>query len=121
MNPFVGKPYDISNPETWGKSNYYALNNNVTPKPVQTRIGGKLRKKYTRKNKKMKKNKKNLKKKSKKGGGFFDERFAFPGLNTSRNLINSGENVYNTFSGKQLNVSPNPLNQPIHKNYSGST
>ena len=55
---------------------------------------------------------------NKKGGGILDERFTFPGVNTTRNLMNSGQNIYNTFSGKHLNVSPNPLNQPI---YSGST
>jgi hypothetical protein len=129
MDPKVGKPYDVTNPDTWGKTNFYSLNQNTVQHPVQTRIGGHLRKKTKKnikkikKNKKYfsKKNKKYLKKKSKKGGGILDERFTFPGVNTTRNIINSGENIYNTLSGKQLNVSPNPMIQPINKNYSGST
>lgn len=119
MSPFVGEPYNGSNPVTWGNTNYYKLNEQVVSNPVQTRIGGKRKR-----NKKTKKNKKKYVKKyikkSKKGGGFVDERFTFPGLNASRNIINSTQNMYNTFSGKQLNVSPSPLNQPINR-YSGST
>jgi hypothetical protein len=112
MNPFVGQPYNGANPETWGRTNYYKYNEQVVPNPVQTRIGGKRRKKVKRKTRKHKKYVK------KRGGGFVDERYAFPGLNASRNLINSTQNMYNTFSGKHLNVSPSPLKQPI---YSGST
>ncbi len=120
MNPFVGEPYNGANPETWGNTNYYKYNEQIVPNPVQTRIGGRKKRRKTKKNKRKiskKYVKKNIKK-SKKIGGFMDERFAFPGINTTRNLINSGQNVYNTMSGKHLNVSPSPLNQPIH---SGST
>lgn len=124
MNPFVGEPYNGANPETWGKTNYYKMNDQVVSNPMQTRIGG--RKKLRKKSKKIikkhsRKSKKYLKKnikKSKKGGGLIDQRFPFPGLNTARSLMNSTQNAYNTLSGKHLNVSPNPLNQPIH---SGST
>jgi hypothetical protein len=119
MNPFVGGPYNGSNPATWGNTNYYKLNEQVISNPFQTRIGGK-RKVKRKINRRTKKNKKKYVKKSKKGGGFVDERFTFPGLNTSRNIINSTQNMYNTFSGKHLNVSPSPLNQPINR-YSGST
>ncbi len=119
MGPFVGEPYNVSNTETWGKTNYYKLNEQIVPNPQQTRMGGKKSRKYLKKNKKSKKrSRKYLKKKSKKGGGIFDQRNALPGVNETRNLINSTQNIYNTFSGKHLNVSPNPLNQPIH---SGST
>jgi hypothetical protein len=118
MDPFIGKPFDNSNVETWGHTNYYKLNEYITPNPLQTRIGGKKHKKNLKKSKKYKKKSKKYKKKSKKGGGLVDERFTFPGVNTTRNIINSGQNMYNTISGKQLNVSPNPLIQPI---YSGST
>ena len=50
MTPFVGKPYDGANPDTWGKTNYYGMNENIIKNPMPTRIGGKLRKK-SRKNK----------------------------------------------------------------------
>lgn len=117
MNPFVGKPYEVSTPETWGKTNYYKLNEDISHHPVQTRIGGKKSRKKMRKMRKTQKHKK-FKRNKKKGGSILDERYTFPGLNTTRNIINSGENMYNTFTGKHLNVSPSPLNQPI---YSGST
>lgn len=118
MNPFVGQPFNGSDINTWGKTNYYDLNKSIISNPLQTRIGGKNKKNKSKKLKKNKKSKKNKLKKYKKGGGFLDQRYVFPGVTTSRNLINSVDNLYNTFKGNYQNISPSPLNQPI---YSGST
>ena len=121
-------PAWTANPETWpgvggkaGITNHYLQNVNPSLPDQKSTVGGKKKKRRTRrhvqKKKRLTKSKKRLtKSKRRMRGGKHHGSTLMPQplVNLGRSIAYQGENLWNSFAGNPASVNPDPLVQPIN-------